>query len=87
MDTDCELEVEQDKRENSRTNTARFKTADLSLLLKGESKWDCGVFVAAGGKIQKSVYVCACHQNIVDDVAYIRNSQSGIHDFQQFLQF
>lgn len=35
MNTDCELEVEQDKRENSWTNTARFKPADLSPLLKG----------------------------------------------------
>lgn len=85
--TDCELEVEQDKRENSRTNTARFKPADLSPLLKGESKWDCGVFVAAGRKIQKHVHACACHQDIADDVACIRGSQSGIHDFQQNLLF
>lgn len=50
MNTDCELEVEKDKRENSRSSTAKFKPADLSPLLKGEIKWDCGVFVAVGGK-------------------------------------
>lgn len=50
MSTDCELEVEQHKRENSWTNTARFKPADLSPLLKGEIEWYHGVFVAQGGR-------------------------------------
>lgn len=55
MKTDCELEVEQDKRENSRTNTARFQLADLSLLLKGEIKRDWSVFVSVGGRDRERV--------------------------------
>ena len=56
MNTDCELEVEQDERENPWTNTARFKPADLSPLLKEEFKWDSGVFVALAGR--ECVWVC-----------------------------
>lgn len=56
MKTDCELEVEQDKRENSRTNTARFQLADLSLLLKGEIKRDRSVFVSVGGRDSECVW-------------------------------
>lgn len=54
MNTDCEQEVEQDKREKSWTNTGRFKPADLSPLLKGEIKCYCGVFAA----VVECAWVC-----------------------------
>lgn len=41
------------------TNTARFKPADLSPLLKGEIKWGCGVFVVLGGRDTECVCVHA----------------------------
>lgn len=86
MNTDCELEVEQDKRENSWTNTARFKPADLSPLLKGEIKWDCGVFVALAGRDTECVWGVRATKHIADDVACIRSSHSGVQDFQGSLQ-
>lgn len=39
------------------TNTARFKPADLSPLLKGEIRWDCGVFVVLERDTQ-CVWMC-----------------------------
>ena len=55
-DCDCELEVEQHKRENSWTNTTRFKPADISPLLKGQIKY-CGGFLARGGRDAECVCV------------------------------
>lgn len=74
MNTECEQEVEQDKREKSWTNTGRFKPADLSPLLKGEIKCYCGVFVA----VVECVWVCMPLRHLM---LCIRSSQGGIQDF------
>lgn len=83
MSTECELEVEQLKRENSWTNTARFKPADLSPSPEGRNQMvpRCVCGTRRGRHI---VHGRACRQDIVD-VACIRSSQSGVQDFQGLL--
>lgn len=80
MNTDCELEVEQDKRENS-DQRCQAPTSWFIPVLEGESKWDCGVLVTAGGTIQRSVWVWMPPKR-----ACVTSSQSVSHDFQQLVQ-
>lgn len=82
MNTYCELEVEQDKREISWTNTAVFKPADVSPLLKKQIKHG-GVFVAIAGEC-----VCSVHATKTQLLMFpIRSSQSGVQDFKGSYRF